>query len=141
MVRDLWALRLQIIKHQDKDAPEESDLESQQLFSSQGEISEEYDGSAREMKKREKNLPTLIDTLGLCYLGMMLLRIPVSLGDIHKYLLEGCHLERTLIHIKMGHSRRSSLHTASAPYPTTDEVKASNSLYPGTQYASTFDSS
>lgn len=88
MVRDLWALRLQIIKHQDKEAPEETDTESQQLFSSQAEVSETDDGSARERKKKEKNLPTLIDTLGLCYLGIIVLRIPVSLGDIHRYTSE-----------------------------------------------------
>lgn len=86
MVRDLCALRVQVIKHQDKEIPEDTDTESHQLFSSQTEVSDTDDESAREMKQIEKNLPTLIDTLGLCYLGMVLLRIPVSLGDIHKFV-------------------------------------------------------
>jgi RNA polymerase I-specific transcription initiation factor RRN7 len=88
VVRDLWALRLQIIKHQDKEALDETDTESQQLFSSQADISETDDESAREPKKKENSLPTLIDTLGLCYLGIVVLRIPVSLGDLYKYVLE-----------------------------------------------------
>jgi len=109
VVRDLWALRLQIIKHQDKEAPEDTDTEFQQLFSSQAEVSEEDDGSAREMKKREKNLPTLIDSLSLCYLGMVVLRIPVSLGDLHKYALEGSSSGATADSYQDGRSKKRYL--------------------------------
>ncbi|KAI9736039.1 MAG: Pol I core factor CF [Claussenomyces sp. TS43310] len=39
------------------------------------------------VKRRIKTsgLPRLVDTLGLCYLGILLLRLPVSLGDLHRW--------------------------------------------------------
>jgi RNA polymerase I-specific transcription initiation factor RRN7 len=36
----------------------------------------------------KEKLPKLIETLGLCYLGMVLLRLPVSLGEIYKWAAE-----------------------------------------------------
>lgn len=83
MVKDLWALRLQLVK--DK-IDEES--EANAVFSSQPESDTEaesgnHDGR-REWKVRGKNMPTLIQTLGLCYLGMVLLRLPVGLGELHR---------------------------------------------------------
>ena len=57
------------------------------VFSTQSENepstkSEEAKQSRRSAKG--KNIPTLRDALGLCYLAMLLLRLPVSLGDIHR---------------------------------------------------------
>ena len=86
MVKDLWALRLQLVKGK---IDEDSDADA--VFSSQPESATENesknDDGAREWKVRGKDMPTLIETLGLCYLGMVLLRLPVGLGELHRYCL------------------------------------------------------
>lgn len=87
MVKDLWALRLQLLKN--KIDPES---EGNAVFSSQPESEKETERRderkrewKREWKVRGKDMPTLIESLGLCYLGMVLLRLPVSLGDVYRY--------------------------------------------------------
>lgn len=85
LVHDLWAVRLQLLKarveeHYDPDTPS-------QVFSTQSELdpsteAEETERSGRGSKG--KDMPTLRDTLGLCYLATLLLRLPVSIGDFHR---------------------------------------------------------
>lgn len=59
------------------------------VFSSQPESGTEAesknDKRRREWKVKDKQMPTLIESLGLCYLGTVLLRLPVSLGEIYRY--------------------------------------------------------
>ena len=58
------------------------------MYSSQSEKEREDDGSTLGKKgagKKERSLPALVDTLGLCYLGLLLLRIPVVVGDLQRY--------------------------------------------------------
>ncbi|MCJ1291012.1 hypothetical protein MMC34_002554 [Xylographa carneopallida] len=55
------------------------------MYSSQTEASETEDEPAEKVGKREKEMPTLIDILGLCYMGMILLRLPASLGELHRW--------------------------------------------------------
>ena len=87
VVRDLWVLRLQLLKGKMEDAMDMED--ESRMFSSQAGVEEgaepgEAAGSVKgAMKGVGKNVPTLVDTLGLCYLGMMLLRLPVCVGDVH----------------------------------------------------------
>lgn len=86
VVKDLWALRLQLLK--DK-VTVESDGDT--IFSSQTQTEDEAvtkDSTAgREWKVNAKAMPTLVETLGLCYLGIILLRLPISLGEMHRYKL------------------------------------------------------
>lgn len=82
VVKDLWALRLQLlVKKVDATSDDET------MFSSQPE-SETKDGGVgtrfREWKVKGKPMPRLIDTLGLCYLGAVILKLSISLGDIHR---------------------------------------------------------
>ncbi len=100
MVKDLWALRLQLLK--DKiDATPDEDL----VFSSQPQSEVETEGEhervGRKWKTRGKDTPSLIETLGLCYLGMILLRLPISIGEMHRYvarpLLKGSLAKSSLI--------------------------------------------
>jgi len=85
IVHDLWALRLQLLKAR---AEEPSDTETaSHVFSSQS--GDETDTVAEEAKQkrkkpRGKDVPALVDTLGLCYLATLLLRLPVSLGDVYR---------------------------------------------------------
>lgn len=84
VVKDLWALRLQLLK---KKADATSDEET--VFSSQpqSEVETETEGGngGRNYKIRGKAMPTLIETLGLVYLGIVLLRLPISMGGMHRY--------------------------------------------------------
>lgn len=83
VIKDLWALRLQLLK--DRVDPES---EGNMVFSSQRESEKEAESKndgKREWKVRGKEMPVLNETLGLCYLGMILLRLPVSLGDVYRY--------------------------------------------------------
>ena len=83
VVKDLWALRLQLLKDRTL-----ADSDGDTVFSSQAQTEDEMKTDSkygRGWKTRAKAIPTLVETLGLCYLGMVLLRLPVSLGDMHRY--------------------------------------------------------
>lgn len=79
VVRDLWALRLQRLSQQivalDHDTDEEEVFSSQPSGLSEGEQDE---GS------RTSHWPRVIDSVGLCYLGAVLLRLPVTIADLHR---------------------------------------------------------
>ncbi|KAK7566843.1 hypothetical protein IWX91DRAFT_267067 [Phyllosticta citricarpa] len=90
VVRDLWALRLQSLKQKVEVA---SDTESQ-VFSSQSEgetTDTDNAGDERLVRRgrRPDSSPKLIDTLALVYLAMLLLRVPVSLGDVFAWASSG----------------------------------------------------
>lgn len=87
MKNELWAPRLQLLTARlgtaddgDDDAP---------VFSSQAASDTEPNkikgGQAgpRERESRSRIVPSLIDTLGMCYLAMIVLRLPISLADLH----------------------------------------------------------
>lgn len=84
MVKDLWALRLQLLKSKTDTTSDEDTVFSSQP-QSETETDEKHDGVGRKWKIGGKDMPSLIETLGLCYLGMILLRLPVSIGEIHRY--------------------------------------------------------
>ena len=82
VVKDLWSLRLNLLK----DRIDRGESDGETFFSSQP-ISEE-DTESEEIGKgkwTEKALPSLIETLGICYLAMIILRLPIGMGDLHKY--------------------------------------------------------
>ncbi len=87
IIRDLWTFRLQKFAHKVKD---DFDSETQsQMFSSQEDTATDTDHDGLKKTRRGKSLasaPRLIDTLSLCYLGLLLLRLPVSVGDIHRWV-------------------------------------------------------
>lgn len=85
VIKDLWALRLQLLR--DKFSEPDSDMN----FSSQPESDTDAEGDnekgSRDWKVKDKQMPNLIESMGLCYLGTVLLRLPVSLGEIYRYSL------------------------------------------------------
>ena len=89
MVKDLWALRLQLLKSK-ADATSDEDTVFSSQPQSETETEDKHDGVGRKWRVGGKDMPSLIETLGLCYLGMILLRLPVSIGEIHRY--EVCYL-------------------------------------------------
>ena len=84
VVKDLWALRLQLVKEKVGTTSEEDTS----FFSSQPvsevETEDEEQNTERKYKARGKAMPKLIETLALLYMGMVLLRLPVSMGEIHR---------------------------------------------------------
>ncbi|APA05763.1 hypothetical protein sscle_01g005330 [Sclerotinia sclerotiorum 1980 UF-70] len=92
VVRDLWELRLRVLQGS-RDVRSEYGTE----FGSTTEGDDtDTDGtgyrsttstimSRKRASRVKKNLPKLIETLGFCYLGILLLRLPTSLGEIYKW--------------------------------------------------------
>lgn len=94
LTKDLWALRSQ--KIQGKVSYEsETDTEgfSSQGFSSQSESeSATASRSSRRLKAKTKmneGTPNLVDTLSLCYIATLLLRLPITVADLHQWINEG----------------------------------------------------
>ena len=84
VVKDLWSLRLQLLRSKTGATSEEDTVFSSQP-QSETETEDKHDGVERQWKVGGKDMPTLIETLGLCYLGMILLRLPISIGELHRY--------------------------------------------------------
>lgn len=95
VVRDLWGLRLGVTQ---KIGDEEGGYGSgtgTTMFSSASEggttdsdaTGGKSLGSRRSRKSvaAEERLPRLVETLGLCFLGTLLLRLPTSLGEFYKW--------------------------------------------------------
>jgi RNA polymerase I-specific transcription initiation factor RRN7 len=66
------------------------------MFSSTSEGENDTDGtrggkslassrSRRSAANGEERLPKLVETMGLCYLGMVLMRLNTSLGEVYKW--------------------------------------------------------
>ena len=85
VIKDLWALRLQLLKSKIGAISDEDAVFSSQP-QSETEAEDKHEGVGRKWKVRGKDSPSLIETLGLCYLGTVLLRLPVSIGEMHRYV-------------------------------------------------------
>jgi RNA polymerase I-specific transcription initiation factor RRN7 len=95
VVRDIWGLRLRVLhKWKDEGDGFGSGVSLVGLSdTSEGETgSDATDGrslrsgtSSRSIFNRKKKLPKLVETLALCYLGTLLMRLPTSLGEIFKW--------------------------------------------------------
>ena len=84
VVKDLWELRIRLLQDRLKTA-----VDVDEVFSSQPQTDTE-DGARDSMpgKKwelRGKQMPTMLETLSICYLALVILRLPISLGDLHRY--------------------------------------------------------
>lgn len=92
IVRDLWGLRAKISFGEKEEEEGFASRTETQGFSST-EDGETTDGatsySSRWSRKTDSKgrdrLPKLPETLALCYLGILLLRLPTSLGEIYKW--------------------------------------------------------
>ena len=82
ILRDLWALRLQRLtdKVEDKLALTDELYSSQQADAATTDLDREIQDPIRRA-----SMPTLLETLGLCYLAIITLRLPVSMGDVHRW--------------------------------------------------------
>jgi hypothetical protein len=95
VVRDLWAVRLRAVKGlgehgcglealamgvSSMSEDDEIGTGTDEMESSSGK------GKKRKIAKRHNGLPTLPESLGLCYLGVLLMRLPLSLGELHRWV-------------------------------------------------------
>ncbi|KAF7886842.1 uncharacterized protein EAF02_003489 [Botrytis sinoallii] len=92
IVRDLWELRLRVLQGS---GDERSEYGTEFGSTTEGDETD-TDGtgyrstastvmSRKRASRTKKHLPKLIETLGFCYLGILLLRLPTSLGEIYKW--------------------------------------------------------
>lgn len=111
VVRDLWDLRVRNFgglrvadekgKGKDVKSGPPSGSESEMVFSSQGETDRESDveGATPVKGWRIKNwtvkegqkwpMPSLLDTLALCYVGCLAMRLPLRIGDFLRWARSG----------------------------------------------------
>jgi RNA polymerase I-specific transcription initiation factor RRN7 len=86
-VKDLWTLRL--LKQAEKlEKPFALDSESQDLSTKSGtgeESEEETQNVSKTSGKKASDSPVLVETVALCYLGILLMRLPTGLADIYRY--------------------------------------------------------
>lgn len=95
VVRDLWGLRLGIFQKVGEEKGGYGSGTGTTMFSSmsEGENSDTDGTGAKSFSSRrsrksmisEEKLPRLAETVGLCYLGTVLLRLPTSLGEFYKW--------------------------------------------------------
>ncbi|EED16731.1 RNA polymerase I specific transcription initiation factor Rrn7, putative [Talaromyces stipitatus ATCC 10500] len=89
LVKDLWALRLENLTDRfdlSLDEPRGDDGSDGGVFSSQTPAASIEKKDATHISARKStDSPLLRETLGLLYLACLLLRLPVSIGDIYKY--------------------------------------------------------
>lgn len=77
VARGLWALRLQSISSKTGETSEhQSQSETETAISSGGSDSE-----------RSKN-PSLVDTICICYVACLILRLPYTVGDFHRWIVD-----------------------------------------------------
>ena len=104
VVRDLWDLRIRGFESAKTDTDNETGDELE-LFSSQptktGDQSDDADegGDILKSKARAQSwdprrkgawpMPRVIDTLALCYLGCLLLKMPTRIGEIFRWADDG----------------------------------------------------
>lgn len=88
VVRDLWTLRIRNVRGLGEDDGNALGFSS----TSGGETEGEEDESGMEMSKRlkkiarDRGLPKLIESLALCYLAMLLLRLPITIGEFQTWV-------------------------------------------------------
>ena len=80
-MKDLWTLRLT------KQVEKLSSLEpqNQNLVGTGEESEKETQNVPNTSGKKASDSPVLVETVALCYLGILLMRLPISLGDIYRY--------------------------------------------------------
>ncbi|CAJ2514249.1 Uu.00g023680.m01.CDS01 [Anthostomella pinea] len=102
VVRALWALRVRNLPLRERGGRRvvagRDDDGASSLFASQSEMGESSDVDLSDATTaatwapdaaRRWKLPRLIDTLALCYLGCLVRRVPVSTGDLYRWVQNG----------------------------------------------------
>ena len=86
IVRDLWTLRLSELIPR-LDPPDGHDSEGSSLgprLESSTESDPDVSRSTGRIEKKASKSPLLVETVSLCCLGILILRLPLSLSDIYR---------------------------------------------------------
>lgn len=87
LVRDLWALRLRGFTLRINESAEDEDDESErEVFSSQAADTDDSDDLGFKVGQRYLQWPRLLDSVALCYLAALLMRLPVCVSDFYQYV-------------------------------------------------------
>lgn len=84
VVRDLWALRLQDFSLKLAESADDDDQDERELFSSQPTEKDESHRMGFKVAGKYLQWPRLVDSIGLCYLGALLMRLPICVSDFHR---------------------------------------------------------
>lgn len=95
VVRDLWALRLETYEDKIGNPDADDDDDEPEFFSSAGEQSDQ-EGSIQSGGKTVQ-FPRLIDSIALCYLAALLMRMPIGVAEFHRYVAQCPSLSWILI--------------------------------------------
>ena len=91
VVRDLWGLRARLSYGEAEDEGGSGSRGGTMGFSSMSEVESEDEASVssrwsrRSLGRGRDRMPKLVEMLGLVYLGILLLRLPTSLGEIYQW--------------------------------------------------------
>lgn len=83
VVKDLWELRVRLLENRLDTA-----ADAEAVFSSQQQNDREESNDHRARRKwetRGKATPSVLESLCLIYMAASILRLPVSIGDLHRY--------------------------------------------------------
>ncbi|KAL4741895.1 hypothetical protein BDV11DRAFT_212504 [Aspergillus similis] len=87
LVRDLWALRLETYAKKITDDGEGEDSQPEFFSSQPASGREDTETETFRVGSKLVQWPRLIDTVALCYLAALLMRLPVSVMDFHRMVL------------------------------------------------------
>ena len=83
-MKDLWELRIRLLQDRLKTA-----VDVDEVFSSQPQTEAEDEAThftrGKKWERLGKQMPRMVETLSICYLASIILRLPISLGDLHRY--------------------------------------------------------
>ncbi|KAF2796977.1 hypothetical protein K505DRAFT_299185 [Melanomma pulvis-pyrius CBS 109.77] len=121
VVLDLWTLRILQLEKKVSNEGHEYDSQSQAFNTSESDNEVEMEVYKSMRGKKLNATPTLRDSLALCYLGIITLRLPVTLGDIYKWVMDGkMAYKRAIKHVPPAMRDRlpASYHAALDPNAT-----------------------
>ncbi|KAF3394686.1 RNA polymerase I-specific transcription initiation factor rrn7 [Penicillium rolfsii] len=87
VLRDLWALRLQDFTLRINAMTDDEEDDERELFSSQPETDSSDDLGFKSKGGRYLEWPRLLDSIGLCYLAAVLMRLPICVSDFHRLII------------------------------------------------------
>ena len=124
VIKDIWRLRLHMLQGLLQDADQETS--SQPFFSSQqtsGEETDQEDTRRAKLSIRGK-APKLIESVVLCYMALLLLRLPILSSDIRTWVAsEDFAYLNALKHIPQEMKQRLPGHLRIALEPRVDPHK------------------
>ena len=84
VVKGLWTLRTQLLPRHSSPSAAEAHGEYSSQAINKGPKEAGHASGRRVHRLDDQKLPSLVETLGILYLAMQMLRLPTSLGDLYR---------------------------------------------------------